>query len=140
MEERIQHIFDKVLKKTLTLSSIAVIRFINGSFGTNHPLDSNITYNWTEGYDDDLNKTIADGILTINGRLSYHFEAQIGPDEEMQFRVFEYGYRHALRERNSKNVLKFPEPLIIYLYKSGNIPDEDTILLDFGTQGDFYIK
>ncbi|MDD3218251.1 MAG: hypothetical protein PHC41_10375 [Lachnospiraceae bacterium] len=140
MEKKIRKIFDKVLKKSITLSSKAVANFINGGFGTDYPLDSQITYNWTENYDDELNRTIADGIMTINGEVSYHVEAQIGEDEEMQFRVFDYGYRHALNRRNGSDVLYFPEPLVIYLYKHGKIPDEQTIVLDFGTQGQFLYK
>ena len=76
-----------------------------GIFDTQYPLDSKITYNWTENHDDDLKKTIADRIITINDRVSYHFEAQIGEDEEMQFRVFDYGYHHALKTRNGREVL-----------------------------------
>ncbi|MBQ9926783.1 MAG: hypothetical protein IJO65_02295 [Lachnospiraceae bacterium] len=33
---------------------------------------STITYNWTEFEGEDLRKILADTILTINGRYSYH--------------------------------------------------------------------
>lgn len=51
--------YDRVAKKCLTLSNRAIIQFINGTFGVNHPLDSKVTYNWTEHEDDDLRKTLA---------------------------------------------------------------------------------
>ena len=75
--ENITQIYDKVFKRILTLSNVAVINFINGIFGKNFPKDSKLTYNWTEKYqrvtnvnvvhmqftpiDNSLEKTIADG-------------------------------------------------------------------------------
>ncbi|MDD3339181.1 MAG: hypothetical protein PHS82_10040 [Lachnospiraceae bacterium] len=140
MEKQIMHIFDKVLKKGLTLSQIATINFLNGCFDEDFPLDSTITYNWTEHIDDELKKTIADGIITVNGEKAYHVEGQIAKDDEMQFRMFDYGYKHALTAMDGCEVLHFPEPVIIYLYKYGKTPDVQKILLDFGTQGTFEYK
>lgn len=133
----INQIYDKTLKKILTLSSRAVVNLINGLFDTDYPPDSTLTYNWTEHHDDDLNRTIADTIITINGEHSYHIEAQMYEDEEIEFRVFDYGYKHALKSRNGQDILFFPEPQIIYLYSHADIPDSKSILLDFGTQGSF---
>ena len=47
--------------------------------------------------------------ITVNGRHSYHMEAQMYKDEEIEFRVFDYGYRYALRERSGGDVLVFLE-------------------------------
>ena len=44
--------YDRMFKRVLTLSSKAVIGFINGAFGTDYTEDSNITYKWTEFVDD----------------------------------------------------------------------------------------
>lgn len=143
MAEKISHIFDKIFKKILTLSTKAVINLINGLFGTNYPEDSTITYNWTEFVDTELRRTLADTVITINGRYSYHIEAQLEKDEDIVFRVFEYGYHHADRMRASSTdyyVLHFPEPKIIYLYATKDIPDIYTLRLDFGTQGYFDYK
>lgn len=140
MTEQIPHIFDKVFKKILTLSTKSVINMINGLFGTHYPDDSTITYNWTEFMDTELRRTLADTILTINGRYSYHIEAQIENDEDIIFRVFEYNYHPADYMRASGAdyyVLHFPEPKIIYLYATKDIPDIYTFRLDFGTQGYF---
>ena len=143
MESTVYHIYDKVFKKILTLSSTAVINLINGLFETDYSTDSVITYNWTEFEKEDLQKILADTILTINGRYSYHMEAQMEDDETIILRVFDYGYSHALRnavELEGKYRMRFPEPKIIYLYASKNIPNEYELELDFGRQGTFPYK
>ncbi len=84
-----------------------------------------------------MKRTLADTILTINDQYTYHIEAQAYKDEAIEFRVFDYSYKHALITRNYKNVLRFPEPKIVYLYSGRNLPDEEIITLDFGTQGTF---
>ncbi len=99
MTEPIYQIYDKIFKKILTLSSKAVIYMINGLFEKDYPLDSAITYNWTEFEDDKLKRTLADTILTIAGKYSYHMEAQMYADGDIVFRVFSYGYQHADRNR-----------------------------------------
>jgi hypothetical protein len=109
---------------------------INGLFDTNHPTDSEITYNWTEFEDDKLRRILADTIITINGQFSYHLEAQMEKDNTIVFRVFEYGFGHASRNRvsDSKNahyVLPFPRPVVIYLYYEGSVPDTYTLTLEF---------
>ena len=132
--ETVQHIFDKIFKKVITLSCKAVVNLINGLFDTDYPLDSEVTYNWTEFHDEELRKTLADTIITIDGKYSYHLEAQISKDNEIIFRMFEYGFRHANlnREREDDNyILRFPKPVIIYLYYTGKVPDEYTLTLEF---------
>ena len=141
-EEHINQIYDKILKRILTLSAGAVINLINGLFGTNFPLGSNIVYNWTENVDNNLKKTIADTILTIHvGEEIYrfHIEAEIDcgstNDISIVLRVFEYGYRDAFKHREvgkDKITLKFPQPKIILLEHNSNSPNEVTLELDFG--------
>ena len=133
--EQIYQIFDKVFKKLITLSIKAVVNLINGLFGTDYPLDSEITYNWTEFEDDRLRRILADTILTINGTHSYHLEAQMEKDNSIVFRVFDYGFHHASRTRvmdaeQGKYVLRFPEPVVIYLYYEGNVPDYYILTLE----------
>lgn len=144
MTTTIYQIYDKIFKKILTLSSTAVINLINGLFQTNYPTDSSVKYNWTEFEDNKLRRILADTILTINDTNSYHMEAQMTDDEDIIFRVFEYGYHHADRNRkynlNTTEYdceLNFPEPQIIYLYSSKNTPDKYSLKLNFGTQGSF---
>lgn len=140
MGTTIHHIYDKLFKKILTLSSTAVVNLINGLFGTDYPTDSTVTYNWTEFENEDLRRILADTILTINGKYSYHLEAQMKEDETIILRVFDYGYAHALRtakEKDGKYYLNFPESKVIYLYSAGNIPDEYCMVLNFGARGTY---
>ena len=61
-------------------------------------------------------------------------------DEDIIFRVFDYGYAHARRtgEKDiSSGILRFPTPKIIYLYTKSPAPDSYDLTLDFGEQGTF---
>ena len=143
--KEIHQIYDKAFKRILTLSDKSVINLINGLFGTDYPTNSKITYNWTEHEDKDLKKTLSDSILTINGRDSYHIEAQMTEDEEIVFRVFEYGFGHAYKNRiieSGGESMVFPQPCIIYLDEGKNdkLPDEYTLTLQFKEQGEFIYK
>ena len=136
----VYQIYDKVFKKILTLSSTSIINLINGLFHTDYPTDSTITYNWTEFEDDSLRRILADTIITINETDSYHLKAQMTEQEDIIFRVFDYGYAHARRgvgKDISSSTLHFPEPKIIYLYTKTPAPDYYDLLLDFGSQGTF---
>ena len=115
---------------------------INGLFGTEYSTDSKITYNWTEHENKDLKWTLADAILTINNKFSYHMEAQMTEDEEIVFRVFEYGFGHAYQNRivdKGEETLFFPQPRIIYLSEkeADKVQDEYVLKLNFGEQGTF---
>ena len=138
----IHQIYDKAFKRILTLSEKTVINLINGLFDTDYPTDSKITYNWTEHEDKDLKRTLADSILTINGRDSYHIEAQMTEDEEIVFRFIEYGFGHAYKNRtfvSGGERMVFPRPCILYLDegKKDKVPDEYTLTLLFENQGEF---
>lgn len=116
--KEIHQIYDKAFKRILTLSDKTVINLINGLFGTDYPTNSKITYNWTEHEDKDLKRTLSDSILTINNQDIYHIEAQMTEDEEIVFRVFEYGFGHAYKNRtfqNGSETMIFPRPCIVYL-------------------------
>ena len=88
-KDNITQIYDKIFKRILTLSNVAVINFINGIFNKNFPTDSKLTYNWTENIKNSLEKTIADTIITVNDTEKFHAEAQIGSDSTISLRVFE---------------------------------------------------
>ena len=135
-------IFDRIFKKILTLSNVAIINLINGLFKTDYPLDSTVTYHWNEFVKEDtLERRLADTILTINHKYTYHLEAQMQKDKTIVFRVFEYGYLHAIQEHDrNHSVLHLPEPIIIYLYYEGAVPDEYVLNLNFGNQGNFQYK
>ena len=139
-KETIIQIFDKILKRILTLSNVAVINFINAIFDEGFPEDSVLTYNWTESIKDDLKKTIADTIITVNGKKKFHIEAQIENDNTIVLRVFDYGYQDALKYKTvigDRIILKFPKSKIIFLEHNNNTPDAVVLELDFGQQGKF---
>ena len=143
--KEIYHIYDKAFKRILTLSEKTVINLINGLFDTDYPTDSKITYNWTEHEDKELKRTLADSILTINGRDSYHIEAQMTEDEEIVFRFIEYGFGHAYKNRkyiDGGERMVFPRPCILYLDegKKDKVPDEYTLIMEFENQGEFIYK
>ncbi len=135
--KEVTHIYDKIMKRILTLSATAVINLINGLFNTSHPTNAPVLYHWTEHTDDDLNRTIADTILTIDHTYIYHIEAQMYQDDEIEFRVFDYGYKYALNNRRNPDHLTFPAPRILQLYAHKGLPDSKSITLDFGNQGTF---
>lgn len=82
-KETVRHIYDKVFKRILTLSNKAVIHMINGVFHQDYAQNSKITYNWTEHVDNELKKTLADTIITINDVDGYHMEAQMYGNERL---------------------------------------------------------
>ena len=140
MEQNNYHIFDKLFKKILTLSEKSVINMINGLFDTNYPLDSEIEYHWTEFVDDELKRTLADTIITVNRYNIYHIEAQVYDDDDIVMRVFDYGYKHSIRNRREPDVLRFPEPRVVCFGDTKKVPDTYTLTVDFGEQGRFKYK
>ena len=133
-------IYDKIFKRILTLSNVAVVGFINGIFGKKFPPDSKLTYHWTENIKNSLEKTIADTIITVNGAEKFHVEVQISSDSTIALRVFDYGYPDAVKYKKVERdriVLDFPQSKIIYLEHTSNTPDAVTLELRFGEQGTY---
>ena len=136
----IHDIYDRACKRCLSLSQKSTILLINGLYDKDYPPDSAVTYHWTEHEDQDLNRTLADTIITINHLDSYHIEIQMYPDQEIVMRVFEYGYHHAVTNRQGKDILLFPSPKILYLYEDGNAPEYHELTIYFGDQGQFVYR
>ncbi|MBR3539466.1 MAG: hypothetical protein IKN79_10410 [Eubacterium sp.] len=138
-------IYDRMFKRLLTLSAKAIVRFINGIFGTDYPENSRLTYNWTEFEDEKLRKVLADTIITINDQDAFHIEAEM-KNETIVLRVLEYGFLHTLRTmREFENPdtgetdyrITFPQQAVIYLDSARRIPDQVRVLIDFGKEGMF---
>ena len=138
LSENETQIFDKIFKRIITLSDVAVINFINALFGKNFPLDSQVTHYATENVNGELKKTQSDSMLNINGSETFHIEVEINPNnQDMVLRIFEYGFMHAMKNKEigkDKIKLKFPEPRVIYLEHSSSTPDKITLELDFPHQ------
>jgi len=139
-DDNIVQIYDKIFKRILTLSNVAVVNFINGIFNRNFPKDSKLTYNWTENIKNSLEKTIADTIITVNDAEKFHAEAQINSDSTIALRVFDYGYQDALKYKkveNNRIILEFPQSKVIFLEHNSNTPDTVVLELNFRNQGKF---
>ncbi len=143
LAEEINQIYDKTLKRILTLSKTSVVNLINALFEKAFPIDSDITYNWTESVSDNLDKIIADAILTVNNVEKFHIECQINNDSTIVIRVFEYGFQEALKYKNvvdDKIILKLPHAKIIYLEPNSNTPSEVSLILQTPDSREFEYK
>jgi hypothetical protein len=125
-------LFDLAFKRLMRLSNTAVVTFINSLFGERHPLTSKVDYLATEEVDNNLNKTISDKVIGIDG-IHYLIDIQRKNDNSMAIRIFEYTYADAL---NTKNIdddgvifLEFPKATVIYLKNTGKT--EETLHLRF---------
>jgi hypothetical protein len=124
----IRHLFDRMFKRTMHLSSPAVIRFINGVFGTSHPLDAEVEYLSTEHITGSLRKSICDMLVRLNhdDALKYLTESQIGADGDMSFRIWNYSYLEGMRNRTTKGhvtEIKLVPAIVIYLEPGPSTPD-----------------
>jgi hypothetical protein len=138
-------IFDLILKQLMRLSSVAIIQFINGLFGANHPLDSAVEYPNTESVSKKLRRLLSDTIVIIGGVHVYHLEAEIGDDENIVVRVFEYGLAEGFRTKTVSEdgrtiSIKFPNARIIYWETTKKTPDEVTLSLEFPEGGHYDYK
>ena len=143
-KREIKQIFDLIFKDLMYLSDAAVIHFINGLFGKNHPLDSSVEHPNTESVSKSLKRLHSDMIIIIGGVHAYHIEAEIkgGGNINIVIRVFEYGLAEALRtktvsEGGRKISIKFPEARVIYWESSRNTPDEVTLALEYPDGGSY---
>lgn len=140
MNNEVYQIYDRIFKRIFTLSNLSIINMINGLFHTNYPTESIVEYPNKEFVNRFLKERLADVFISINSTHTYHLEAQIQKDENIVIRVFEYGFYHAVEHMDDKTILKFPEPVVIYLTKESSIPEESVLILDFGKQGSFEYK
>jgi hypothetical protein len=134
------HLFDRAFKRALRLSSPAVIRCINGAFGTSHPLDAEAEYLSTEHITGSLRQSICDMLVRLNhdDALKYLTESQIGDDGDMSFRMWNYSYLEGMRTRTTKGHLteiKLVPAIVIYLEPGLSTPDTLSVKIT-GMDGD----
>jgi hypothetical protein len=141
-----EHLFDRIFKRLMELSDLAMIHFINGLFGADHPVDSVVGRPKTETVSENLRQLLSDTLISINGKSVYHIEAESG-GQNIVVRVFEYGYAEAMRTKTAssdgqKILLKFPNARIICWEPTGRTPDEVTLALEFpdGSLHDYRVK
>ncbi|MDD3368205.1 MAG: hypothetical protein PHP50_04840 [Lachnospiraceae bacterium] len=136
-QKTVHQIYDKILKRILSLSNLAIINLINGLFGTNHPLDSTVSFPRSKFTSITLTGRFADVLIVIAEKYHYHLEAQTVYDGMIVLRVFEYGALYAIDGAKNGEAIRFPEPVVIYLKGSDNIPEKSSIKIEFGGQGSF---
>jgi hypothetical protein len=116
------NIFDKSFKRLMRLSNRAIVLFINGLFDTGYSPESSVGYLSTETISDNLNRIISDVVISItepDGEVHYYLvEAQIGDDEQMALRVFNYVYAEGLKHKTMDDdgiiTIRLPEAKVIY--------------------------
>jgi hypothetical protein len=140
-----QHLFDLMFKRLMHLSSVAIVHFINGLFGTNHSPDSTVDYPKTESVTRTLGHIISDILIVISKTFIYHLEAQIDNDENIALRVFEYGWQAGLRGKavlDNVITVKFPSPMVLYWETTKSTPDTVILRLEFpdGKSYDYEVK
>jgi hypothetical protein len=138
------HIFDLILKQLIRLSSQAVIQFINGLFGSNHPPDSIVEYPNTESVSKKLRRLMSDTVIIINGVHAYHIEGEIDGSADIVLRVFEYGFAEGLRTKAASEdggiTIRFPNARIIYWEMTKDTPDDVVLTLEFPDGGHYDYK
>ncbi len=137
-------LFDGIFKRLLDLSDIAIIQLINGVFDENYPPNSKVDRLSTEYISEDLRKKLLDVLIAIDEENLCHIEAQIGDDDDMVIRMFEYGYAVALRNRTKEGAItrmRFPKAKVIYWETTAHTPDKELLRLEFpdGTHHDYKV-
>jgi hypothetical protein len=126
-----KHIFDLCFKRLLHLSSGAIVHFINGLFETDYPQDSTVTYPSTETITDSLKRVVSDIVIEINKKDRYLIEAQIGDDENMAVRIFQYTYlsglKGAVADKEGVITITLPRAKVIYWETTAKTPEKFTL-------------
>jgi hypothetical protein len=130
---RIRTNYDELFKEELEhFSDEQTVMFINSTFGKNFPLDSKVTFLWTESNLE--NRRLSDLYIKI-ADSTFHMEIQSGEDGTMVLRMFEYGFRAAMQtistDGNARMKLTFPDPVVFYLRGGRNTPTELALDVEF---------
>ena len=140
-ERETLQLFDLMFKFLLKeASATALVHFINGLFDKDYPLDSKVSFPATESVQaqpqkQGLEKIQSDIIVGINSD-AFAIEAQIGDDETIALRAFQYGFAYAkqnmrISEDESHIGLKMPFARILYWETTRKTPDKVTLELEF---------
>jgi hypothetical protein len=137
-ERETLQLFDLMFKFLLKEASApALVHFINGLFGKDYPTDSRVSFPATESIQEQpqkqgLEKIQSDLILMINSD-AFALEAQIGDDETIALRAFQYGFAYSkqnmqISEDESYIKLKMPFARILYWETTRKTPDNDVVI------------
>ena len=126
--------YDKIIKNTLEQSDELTIRFINGLFGDNIPLDAPVAWLDKESVSDEYKAIVADFYPQIAGRI-YSIEIEEDDHGGMALRVFKYALGGALHHNttatDAKLQIVFPQPCVVFLKNRANTPQKLTWEIEF---------
>jgi len=127
-----QHIFDLTIKYLLQKTSPAnTVSLVNTLFDRRYALDSKVDFATTEDvakHGNTLDLFRADILLSVAGD-GFAIEFQVGHDEIIGLRVFEYGFGHAHRtKRVSGNgeliEIELPDACVVYFENTKTTPGQ----------------
>ncbi|WP_312811575.1 hypothetical protein [Sedimentibacter sp.] len=124
--ERIK--LDETLKLLFSVSKPLVINIVNyffdESFDVNQKYD--VEFMATESADLNMEMRRADFMVKIGRKQKFHFEFQLNREKFMVLRMFDYGYREAVKDTGAKDIptIYFPKQTVLYLEKGRDVPDE----------------
>lgn len=129
--------YDGIVKQIINnMQTDKIIQFLGNLFEKNYTSESKLIKLNSETQNIDNERRISDLYLKVDDDF-FNIEIQSTDDQTMAMRIFEYGMRGALAhgrtysEDFSKLTLDIPEPVVIYLRKTGNTPDKFTIEFNF---------
>jgi hypothetical protein len=126
--------YDKIIKYTLEQSDEMTIRFINGLFGDDIPLDAPVEWLNTESISDNYKAIVADFYPRIDGKM-YAIEIEQDGSGDMAIRIFKYSVGgamiHSMKSTKAELNITFPQPCVVFLSSSKNTPKILTWNIDF---------
>ena len=119
---------DRIMKMLFEVSNPLMIGIINYFFNENYDVNQEYRIEFTdkESVSKDLELSIADLVIQVETVPRFHFEFQLSQNS-MALRMFEYGYREALKTVSKEDRIKtlyFPKQVVLYLEEGKGIPDD----------------
>jgi len=119
--------YDKIIKNTLEQSDEMTIRFINGLFDDNIPLDASVEWLDKESVSDKHTAIVADFYPKIDGKI-FAIEVEQGGSGDMAVRVFKYtvggAMLHSMTATKAELKITFPQPCVVFLSSTKNTPQK----------------
>jgi len=114
--------YDKIIKNALSQSNELTIRFVNGLFGGNIPLDTAVTWLDKNNVNDKPTGFIADFYPQIAGRV-YHIKLVQESDDNGDMAVqVDDALLYGMAVTDAELNLAFPQQCVIFLKNGGNMP------------------
>ena len=119
--------YDRIIKNTLEQSDEMTIRFINGLFDDNIPLDAQVEWLDKESVNNKHTAIVADFYPKIDGKI-FAIEVEQGGSGDMAVRVFRYtvggAMLHSMTATKAELNITFPQPCVVFLSSTKNTPQK----------------